>query len=511
MPYWNDINTKEKRESILNKYRNIAVPAGELYIGPQSVAVLEAVNKFRQLGYDVDYYIISAGFGLIRDDYPLPPYESSFSGKTIPVISSMAQELEIQEDLRQLVDGKYYDLIYLALGKDYLRAVGDLTYLQNFAKDVIHFSRREISGLVMINEQDLVGYDHTKNPNLYMSVGSSTAAKGRVLLNYAINRSLSGPASFTLWWDSVKKNVLLPSKSVNVQQRAIKPRSNINIVTQNADIDYRLNNKMVDRMADVSKPSIQRIISYVSGISNDDLTDLMTTLKGLDTVKTKKNQTRKEWVEEHEHREDIARYFVEGINNLIDELVNSNNDTKGKLKTEIITQLRAKQEVTGQTTLLINAPRLSLLSTLIRWIDEPELQDVVSEYKPRTDKKIVTKSAAPDVELEVTSWRVSDFSSEIIINLKNKSPFPLQNLEIEIKSEDEDYSLGLDKVSGNNTSIQNNKVIIDFIKASMDSDVHVEQIRIYTIGGTEEENFQFSVTQDYPGANTRTSTIFSYT
>lgn len=263
-------------------------------------------------------------------------------------------------------------------------------------------------------------------------------------------------------------------------------------------------------MTNVSNSSIVQIASFVGRITNEDLKDLKNKLKGLDTVKTKKNQTRKEWVKEHKHREKVARFFVEGIDNLIERLVSKNNDTKGKLKTEIIVQLREKQKATGQTELLINAPRLSQLSTLINWINNPELQDIISKYKPRTGKKLHPKHNAPVVDLEVKSWRITDYSSEIIMNLINKSPFPLQNLEIEILSENEDYTLGLDKVTGNNVSIKNNKVIINFIKASMDKDVHIEQIRIYTNGNTEMENFHFSITQDFPGANTRITSIFNY-
>jgi hypothetical protein len=262
-------------------------------------------------------------------------------------------------------------------------------------------------------------------------------------------------------------------------------------------------------MTNVSNSSIVQITSFVGRITNENLNDLKIALKGLDTVKTKKNQTRIEWVKEHKHREKVARFFVEGINNLIEKLVSQNNDTKGKLKTEIIEQLRAKQQTTGQTTLLINAPRLSQLSTLIHWINNPELQNIVSKYKPRTGKKL-PRLNSPIVDLEIKSWRITEFSSEIIMNIINKSPFPLQNIEIEIKSEDEDYTLGLDKVTGNNVSINNNKVIINFIKASMDTDVHVEQIRIYTNGNTEMENFVFSITQDFPGANIRINSIFKY-
>ncbi len=263
-------------------------------------------------------------------------------------------------------------------------------------------------------------------------------------------------------------------------------------------------------MANLSRTSIGKITSYVSGITNEDLKNLKIILKGLDTVQTKKNQTRKEWVKEHQHRERVARYFVEGIDNLIIKLNSQYNDTKGQLKKEIIDQFRAKQLATGQTTLLINAPRLSQLSTLINWIDKPELQNLVSKYTPRTGKKPLLKFQAPKMDLEIKSWRITDFSSEIIMNLINRNPFPIQNLEIEIKSEDEDYTLGLDKVTGNNVSIKNNKVIIDFIKASMNTDVHVEQIRIYTYRNTEHENFHFSITQDYPSANTRINSIFKH-
>ncbi len=267
---------------------------------------------------------------------------------------------------------------------------------------------------------------------------------------------------------------------------------------------------MVDNMTNVSKPSFKKITSYVDGLTNEDLQNLKITLKGLDTVNTKKNQTRKEWIREHIHRENIARFYIEGIDDLIDELVDENNDTKGKLKKVIIDQIRSKQQAMGQTTLLINAPRLSQLNTLINWINNPELQNIVSTYKPRTGNKLFPKIKAPDVDIEIKSWRITDFNSEIIMDLINKSPFPLQNLEIEIKSADEDYTLGLDKVTGDNVSIKNNKLIIEFVKASMDEDHHVEQIRIYTNGSTEAEIFHFYISQDFPATNKRINTIIKF-
>jgi len=184
------------------KKKTSPAPAGELYTGQQAQAVLSAVNNLRKVENQVDYYIISARHGLVRADFLLPPYDVSFSGKTAPEINTMAKKLKIRSDLKILMTNKYYDLIYLALGKDYLKAIGDISYLGDHALEVIHFKRKEIEGLIMINEQSLIG--QPKPNNFALSVGGSSAAKGRILLNYSIYKITGGKGLFIDWWRNTK-------------------------------------------------------------------------------------------------------------------------------------------------------------------------------------------------------------------------------------------------------------------------------------------------------------------
>ena len=66
------------REELVQEHSEYTTTAAEMYTGREHKHVEEAVNHLRDVA-DIDWYIISAGFGLLRDKTEIPSYECGFS------------------------------------------------------------------------------------------------------------------------------------------------------------------------------------------------------------------------------------------------------------------------------------------------------------------------------------------------------------------------------------------------------------------------------------------------
>lgn len=97
--------------------------AGQMYTGMQHLRLMEGVQMLRQaLGQDVvDVIILSAGYGLIEENRTIAPYEVTFNTMKGHEVDAWAELLNVHEALEQAVQG--YDLIFLLLGDNYLRAI----------------------------------------------------------------------------------------------------------------------------------------------------------------------------------------------------------------------------------------------------------------------------------------------------------------------------------------------------------------------------------------------------
>ena len=67
------------REELLQEYPDSVAPASEMYMGDEHQHVKQSVEELRNLA-DVDWRIISAGFGLLKEDTEIPSYDCGFSG-----------------------------------------------------------------------------------------------------------------------------------------------------------------------------------------------------------------------------------------------------------------------------------------------------------------------------------------------------------------------------------------------------------------------------------------------
>ena len=95
-----------------------SIPALERYDGP----TFRVMNKFiRVCSSEVqlpDTYILSAKFGLISADKPIPHYDRRMTPQRVEKL----QQPTLNE-LKQILDGKQYQEFFISMGKDYLRVL----------------------------------------------------------------------------------------------------------------------------------------------------------------------------------------------------------------------------------------------------------------------------------------------------------------------------------------------------------------------------------------------------
>jgi hypothetical protein len=205
-PSYNDLKTNSSREHSIERFRDLLTRAGSLYTGPQASCISKAVNILKE-NHAVDYYIISAGFGLVHEDVKLPPYDCTFTSKTPREIQEMTINLNIQRDFHELAKFDY-DFVYLALGRTYLSALGNLIDYKNLGKFIVHFGYyliemptnfRGFNAQILVNSNKL-------SQILDEPIGTAFVAKGSILLNYALElrkqKENVKTLPFDTWWES---------------------------------------------------------------------------------------------------------------------------------------------------------------------------------------------------------------------------------------------------------------------------------------------------------------------
>ena len=120
-----DIPSKKSLSDWRIKFPNLLHPVRDMYTGNQTKELVKGVDLLRDIkGVEVDFYILSAGFGLLRENAKVPPYECSFIGMCKREIIARSEALLVPKDFRKITK-KPYDLAYLALGQKYLLALGE--------------------------------------------------------------------------------------------------------------------------------------------------------------------------------------------------------------------------------------------------------------------------------------------------------------------------------------------------------------------------------------------------
>jgi len=135
-----EIDSRERTE-LLSEYPEAVASAAEMYTGREHEHIESAVQQLSEFA-NVDWRIISAGFGVLSAGTEIPSYECTFSeieqvrqrAKRMSLdvdtmtnnelVAAVGREKNIPQDLRQIL-AKGYDLVFVALGTKYLIAVQD--------------------------------------------------------------------------------------------------------------------------------------------------------------------------------------------------------------------------------------------------------------------------------------------------------------------------------------------------------------------------------------------------
>lgn len=172
----------------LRERRNVpALRARHLYQGRQQEYISDAVDRLRESSDKVDRVFISAGFGLVDEDMTLPPYDVTFAELNDSEIDARAESLGIQEDLLEHLEGDLlYDVVFLALGRDYYRSL-DL-------EQVIQALPGSTIGVIFNQEELAAEYDNVvsipaRTPQAKEHETIAVALKGRYLQYFAEHRS----------------------------------------------------------------------------------------------------------------------------------------------------------------------------------------------------------------------------------------------------------------------------------------------------------------------------------
>lgn len=132
-----DIDTNP-REALVQEYREYVLPAAEMYTGRGHQQVQQAVESLAQYA-DVEWNILSAGFGLLDSSTEIPYYECTFNDSDS--VRSRAKRLGLgdeatrkqrvrkisrEKDVHSTLTQKFEegpDLVFLTLSEWYLTAV----------------------------------------------------------------------------------------------------------------------------------------------------------------------------------------------------------------------------------------------------------------------------------------------------------------------------------------------------------------------------------------------------
>lgn len=132
---------EHSREELVQEHSEYTTTAADMYTGREHQHVKTAVTHLREVAH-VDWHIISAGFGLLRDETEIPSYECSFSdmesvrtrakraGYDIDdltndkKIEAVGREKSIPQTFSTVLN-REYDLLFIVLSEPYLLSAAD--------------------------------------------------------------------------------------------------------------------------------------------------------------------------------------------------------------------------------------------------------------------------------------------------------------------------------------------------------------------------------------------------
>jgi len=186
-PTCQDLKGKESLSKWRKKFPEMNCEARSMYTGNQSRELVGAVDMLRTVGnLEVHLFIISAGFGILKEDEIISPYECSFTGMKKAEIRERASLLSIDSDFSNICKTRY-DFSYLALGSTYLTTLKD-SWTDELSGSIIAF------GSTIQNDRVLNLPANADTVQTFSSTGHKihgvAGFKGdllRILVTYALN------------------------------------------------------------------------------------------------------------------------------------------------------------------------------------------------------------------------------------------------------------------------------------------------------------------------------------
>ena len=119
---YEDFASPERLCQRTSELKDFKAPAAEMYTGQQHRFLMTGLKQVREkYGKDVvDLNIISAGYGLIRENKVIVPYDVTFGSKKQEIIE-LSDKLQIPEEIKALISD--YDLVFFLLGQKYVQAL----------------------------------------------------------------------------------------------------------------------------------------------------------------------------------------------------------------------------------------------------------------------------------------------------------------------------------------------------------------------------------------------------
>jgi len=120
-----DLADPEQRQQVTARLADLSLPAAEMYTGKHHRLVMDGVQAvWQQWGHGVlDLAILSGGYGVLRADEMIIPYDVTFDQFAGEALSDWGAMLQVRTKAAALV--RKYDLVFLLLSGSYL-AVLDL-------------------------------------------------------------------------------------------------------------------------------------------------------------------------------------------------------------------------------------------------------------------------------------------------------------------------------------------------------------------------------------------------
>lgn len=123
-PTCHDIDTQRDISFWKKRFPKFCAPARDMYIGPQNAELVKAVDLLRTIvDVEVQFIIVSAGFGILQEQDLVPPYDCSFSRMKMVEVRKRSKEQKLWSSIIDVAN-RGFDLVYLALGKRYFAALG---------------------------------------------------------------------------------------------------------------------------------------------------------------------------------------------------------------------------------------------------------------------------------------------------------------------------------------------------------------------------------------------------